>query len=63
MVAAFALLGVDSGIAFTHAIVIHAMAFLFTNIMGLVGLRLRGQAVVDLYHRAVNRPKNQPASR
>ncbi len=62
MVAAFALLGVDAGVAFTHAIVIHAMAFLFTNVMGLVGLRLRGQAVVDLYHRAVNRPKDQPIS-
>jgi uncharacterized protein (TIRG00374 family) len=62
MVAAFALLGVDAGTAFTHAIVIHAMAFLFTNVMGLIGLRLRGQAVVDLYHRAVNRPKEQNIS-
>jgi uncharacterized protein (TIRG00374 family) len=62
MVAAFAILGVDAGTAFTHAIVIHAMAFLFTNVMGLIGLRLRGQAVVDLYHRAVNRPKEQNIS-
>ena len=62
MVAAFALLGVDANVAFTHAIVIHTMAFLFTNIMGLIGLRLRGQAVVDLYHRAINRPKDQPTS-
>lgn len=62
MVAAFTLLGVEAGVAFTHAIVIHAMAFIFTNIMGLVGLRLRGQAVVDLYQRAVHRPKDQSIS-
>lgn len=59
MVAAFALLGVEADVAFTHAIIIHIMAFAFTNIMGLVGLRLRGQAVVDLYQRAAHRPKGQ----
>ena len=62
MVAAFVLLGVDAGVAFTHAIVIHAIAFIFTNVMGLVGLRLRGQAIVVLYQRAVHRPKDQQTS-
>lgn len=59
MVAAFALLGVDADTAFTHAIVIHALAFGYASIMGLIGLRLRGQAVVNLYQRAVHRPKGQ----
>ena len=52
MVAAFALLGVDADLAFTHAIVIHAISFFFTSLLGLVGLRMRGQAVVDLFQRA-----------
>ena len=62
MVAAFALLGVGSKTAFTHAIVIHALAFVFTNILGLLGLRLRGEAVIGLYQRVVNRStENRPA--
>jgi len=55
MVAAFALLGVESDLAFTHAIVIHALAFVYANTLGLIGLRLRGQALVSLYRRAVHR--------
>ncbi len=55
MVAAFAFLGVDADLAFTHAIVIHALAFVYSNIFGLIGLRLRGQAVIDLYRRVVHR--------
>lgn len=55
MVAAFALLGVDSGLAFAHAIVIHVLAFVYANILGLIGLRLRGQALISLYRRAVHR--------
>jgi hypothetical protein len=62
MVAAFVLLGVHADVAFTHAIVIHIMAFAYTSILGLIGLRLRGQAVVDLYQRAVHRPKGQEIS-
>lgn len=56
MVAAFVLLGVDAELALTHAIVIHALAFLYTNIIGLIGLRLRGEALVSLYQRVIHRP-------
>jgi len=55
MVAAFALLGVNADLAFTHAVVIHALAILFTGILGLIGLRLQGQALVFLYQRAVHK--------
>jgi uncharacterized protein (TIRG00374 family) len=55
MVAAFALLGVGREIAFAHAIIIHAMSFFYNNILGLIGLRLRGEALVGLYQRAVRR--------
>ena len=55
MVAAFALLGVDADLAFTHAIVIHAFSFVYTSILGLIGLRMQGQALVSLYRRAVRK--------
>jgi uncharacterized protein (TIRG00374 family) len=58
MVSAFALVGVDAEIAFTHAIVIHVIMFVFSNIIGLIGLKLRGEAVIDLYHRVVKRSQN-----
>jgi uncharacterized protein (TIRG00374 family) len=58
MVAAFAFLGVEAELAFTHAIVIHALAFVYANILGLIGLRLRGEAVLGLYRRVVNRSAN-----
>lgn len=61
MVAAFAFLGVGTELAFTHAIVIHALAFVYSNIFGLIGLHLRGQAVIDLYRRVVHRsPSIEP---
>jgi len=62
MVAAFALLGVDAELGFTHAIVIHAIAFVYANIFGLIGLRIRGQALIGLYHRAVRRSPEVTAS-
>ena len=55
MVAAFAFLGVSAEVALTHAIVIHALAFVYSNILGLIGLRMRGQAVVGLYRRVIHR--------
>jgi len=62
MVAAFSLLGVDAELAFTHAIVIHAIAFVYANILGLIGLRFRGQALISLYRRAVHQsPKVLPS--
>ena len=62
MVAAFALVGVDAELAFAHAIMIHALTFVYSNIIGLIGLRLRGQALVSLYHKAVRRkPDPQPS--
>ena len=54
MVTAFALLGVNADLAFTHAVVIHALAIVFTGILGLIGLRLQGQALVSLYQRAMH---------
>ena len=57
MVAAFSFLGVAPEVAFTHAIVIHALAFVYANIFGLIGLRMRGEAVVGLYQRVVRRSK------
>ncbi len=58
MVAAFAFLGVEAELAFTHAIVIHALAFVYANILGLIGLRLRGEAVLGWYRRVINRSGN-----
>jgi uncharacterized protein (TIRG00374 family) len=55
MVVAFALLGVGGGIAFAHALIIHAMSFVYNNIFGLIGLHLKGEAVINLYHRAIRR--------
>jgi uncharacterized protein (TIRG00374 family) len=55
MVAAFALVGVDAELALTHALVIHAIAFVFSNIIGVIGLRLRGEAVIDLFNRVIHR--------
>lgn len=55
MVAAFALLGVEAELALTHAVVIHLLAFVYANILGLIGLRLRGEALITLYQRVVNR--------
>ncbi len=55
MVAAFVLLGVDAELALTHAIVIHAIAFVYANILGLIGLKLRGEALLSLYRRVIRR--------
>jgi uncharacterized protein (TIRG00374 family) len=55
MVAAFALVGVNPDLAFTHAIIIHAISFVFSNLIGLVGLKLRGEAVITLYKRVIHR--------
>jgi len=62
IVAAFGLLGVDAALAFTHAVVIHALSFVYASALGLIGLRLRGEAVIALYHRVINRaPQIQSA--
>lgn len=55
VIAAFALLGVGAELAFTHAIVIHAMVFIYSNIIGLIGLRLRGEALVAFFQRVLAR--------
>lgn len=55
IVGAFALLGVDTGIAFTHAIVIHVIFFIYSNLIGLIGLRLRGEEAVAFINRVFNR--------
>jgi len=62
VVGAFALLGVGTELAFTHAIVTHAMVFVYANLIGLVGLRLRGEALVAFLRRVIRRsPKIQTA--
>jgi len=62
IVAAFGLLGVGADLAFTHAVVVHAISFVYASALGLIGLRLRGEAVIALYHRVVNRaPQIQSA--
>ncbi len=55
MVAGFALLGVSANVAFAHALIIHAMSFVYNNILGFIGLHLRGEALVGLYQRAITR--------
>jgi glycosyltransferase 2 family protein len=55
MVAAFALLGVGADLGFTHAIVAHTLVFLYSSLIGLVGLRLRGEALIGLYQRVTHR--------
>ncbi len=55
MVVAFGLLGVNADLAFTQAIVIHAISIIYSSVLGLIGLRMRGQAVVDLFRRAFHR--------
>ncbi len=54
MVGAFALVGVSPDLAFTHAIIIHAISFIFSNLIGLVGLKLRGEAVISFYNRVIH---------
>ena len=49
------LLGVDAGIAFTHAIVIHVIFFIYSSLIGLVGLRMRGEAAIAFFDRVFNR--------
>lgn len=62
VVGAFALLGVGTELAFTHAIVTHAMVFVYANLIGLIGLRLRGEALVSFLRRVIRRsPKIQTA--
>jgi hypothetical protein len=55
VVAAFALLGVGTEVAFTHAIVTHAMVFTYANLIGLIGLRLRGEALITFIQRVLKR--------
>ena len=55
VIAAFALLGVGAEVAFTHAIVVHALVFIYANLIGLIGLRLRGEALVAFIQRVLAR--------
>lgn len=55
MVGAFALLGVAAEPALTHAVIIHGMAFVYANVLGLIGLQLRGEAVISFFKRILNR--------
>ena len=55
VIAAFAVLGVGAEVAFTHAIVVHALVFIYANLIGLIGLRLRGEALVTFFQRVLAR--------
>jgi len=55
VVASFAVLGVDAEIALTHAILTHAISFLFSNLIGLIGLRRRGEALAGFVKRVLKR--------
>ena len=55
VVAAFALLGVGAEVAFTHAIVIHAMTFIYSSLIGLIGLRLRSEVLFTFIQRVLKR--------
>jgi len=55
VIAAFALLGVGAEVAFTYAIVVHAMIFIYANLIGLIGLRLRGEAVINYFLKVIKR--------
>ncbi len=55
VIAAFVLLGVGAEVAFAHAIVVHAMVFIYANLIGLIGLRLRGEALVVFFQRVLTR--------
>ena len=55
MVASFAVLGVSAEIAFTHAIVTHAISILYASLIGLVGLRRRGEALFTFVQRVLER--------
>jgi glycosyltransferase 2 family protein len=55
VVAAFALLGVGAEVAFTHAIVVHAMTFIYASLIGLIGLRLRGEVLFTFIQRVLKR--------
>jgi uncharacterized membrane protein len=48
-------LGVSAEIAFTHAIVTHAMSILYASLIGLVGLRRRGEALFTFVQRVLKR--------
>jgi len=57
IVGAFALLGVNYSDAFAYALILHAMQFVISNILGFIGLVREGQSFSDLYKRIV-RQKN-----
>lgn len=58
VVASFALLGVGTEIALTYAVVSHAMFFVFANLIGLIGLKLRGVALITFAQRVFKRSPN-----
>lgn len=55
MVAAFSLLGVNTETALTHAVVTHLMTFVYASLIGLIGLRLRGEVIIGFFQRVLNR--------
>ncbi|MFA7406531.1 MAG: lysylphosphatidylglycerol synthase transmembrane domain-containing protein [Anaerolineaceae bacterium] len=60
VVAAFAVLGVDMETALTYAILTHAMSILFTTLIGLVGLKMRDEALIAFVQRVLERsPRDQ----
>ena len=64
VMAAFAVLGVDMETALTYAIVTHGMSILFTTLIGLVGLKMRDEALIAFVQRVLEHsPRKQEIGR
>ena len=53
VVASFGLLNVQPEMALTHAMIIHGMSVIFSSLIGLAGLHLRGEAIFGFFQRVV----------
>lgn len=59
IVGSFALLGVNYSDAFAYALILHAMQFVMSNLLGFIGLVREGQSFGDLYKRIINQKKSE----
>lgn len=55
VVASFGLLNVKPEAALTHAMIIHGMTIVFSSLIGLIGLHLRGEAIFGFFQRVIAR--------
>jgi uncharacterized protein (TIRG00374 family) len=59
IVGAFALLGVAYSDAFAYALILHAIQFVMSNVLGFIGLVREGQSFGDLYKRIVSQKRSE----